>query len=44
MNKSEIRKEVEKRQSTISPEEIFSSHEFAELLEATITAVCEKHL
>lgn len=42
MNKSEIRKEVEKRQSTISPEEIFSSHEFAELLEATITAVCEK--
>lgn len=42
MNKSEIRKEVEKRQSTISPEEIFSSHEFAQLLEATITAVCEK--
>ena len=42
MNKSEIRREVEKRVSSYQTEELFSSKEFNEMLEATITSVCEK--
>lgn len=42
MNKSEIRREVEKRASSYQTEELFSSREFNEMLEATITSVCEK--
>jgi len=42
MNKVEIRREVEKLSSSYSAKDLFSSPYFTEMLQATVTAVCEK--
>lgn len=42
MNKAEIRKEIEKRVSNYSIEELFSSTYFRDILEGTVIAVCEQ--
>lgn len=41
-SKAEIRREIEKVSSEYSAYDLFSSRYFAEMLQATITAVCEK--
>jgi len=41
-SKAEIRKEIEKVSSSYTAKDLFSSPYFAQMLQATITAVCEK--
>lgn len=40
LTRAEIRREVEKSFSTYTPEELFSSLSFQEMLQATVTSVC----